>query len=156
MITVMLIICSSQTETEVKARYEFTILDLSKNKQNRVKSTFTQFKVGFKTWWYFQCILLFWGFCHKILQKCSSTSPSYNWLSKPSLQAKPDSWGFRKFISTDFLKSRASQWLPEDNLTIVCDVSIIGDHFVSLWYWEPVTWSPLHRLKSLPQITNAI
>ena len=43
------------------------------------------------------------------------------------LQAKPDSWGFRKFISTDFLKSRASQWLPEDNLTIVCDVSIIGD-----------------------------
>jgi len=75
---------SNQTETEVKARYEFTILDISKNKQNRVKSTFTQFK------------------------------------------AKPDSWGFRKFISTDFLKSRASQWLPEDNLTIVCDVSIIG------------------------------
>ena len=37
-----------QTETEVKARYEFTILDVSKNKQNRVKSTFTQFKVGFK------------------------------------------------------------------------------------------------------------
>lgn len=75
---------SNQTETEVKARYEFTILDVSKNKQNRVKSTFTQFK------------------------------------------AKPDSWGFRKFISTDFLKSRSSQWLPDDNLTIVCDVSIIG------------------------------
>jgi len=75
---------SNQTESEVKARYEFTILDVTKNKQNRVKSTFTQFK------------------------------------------AKPDSWGFRKFISTDFLKSRSSQWLPEDNLTIVCDVSIIG------------------------------
>jgi len=75
---------SNQTESEVKARYEFTILDVTKNKQNRVKSTFTQFK------------------------------------------SKPDSWGFRKFISTDFLKSRSSQWLPEDNLTIVCDVSIIG------------------------------
>ena len=54
-------------------------------------------------------------------------------IPKPDnyLQAKPDSWGFRKFISTDFLKSRASQWLPEDNLTIVCDVSIIGDDVVT-------------------------
>ena len=83
----------------MKARYEFTILDVSKNKQNRVKSTFTQFKVA----------------------------PGVLYLpTHPLLQAKPDSWGFRKFISTDFLKSRASQWLPEDNLTIVCDVSIIG------------------------------
>ena len=48
------------------------------------------------------------------------------------IQAKPDSWGFRKFISTDFLKSRASQWLPEDNLTIVCDVSIIGHYLFRL------------------------
>ena len=70
----------------MKARYEFTILDAAKNKQNRVKSTFTQFK------------------------------------------AKPDSWGFRKFIDTNILKSRSSpsQWLPDDSLTIVCDVSIIG------------------------------
>lgn len=77
---------SNQTEAEVKARYEFTILDAAKNKQNRVKSTFTQFK------------------------------------------AKPDSWGFRKFIDTNILKSRSSpsQWLPDDSLTIVCDVSIIG------------------------------
>ena len=71
----------------MKARYEFTILDASKNRQNRVKSTFTQFK------------------------------------------AKPDSWGFRKFVSTDFLKSKSAQWLPEDSLTIVCDVSIIGIYY---------------------------
>ena len=80
---------SNQTDAEVKARYEFTILDAAKNKQNRVKSNFTQFK------------------------------------------AKPDSWGFRKFIDTNILKSRssaaASQWLPDDSLTIVCDVSIIGN-----------------------------
>ena len=59
-------------------------------------------------------------------------------IPKPDnyLQAKPDSWGFRKFISTDFLKSRASQWLPEDNLTIVCDVSIIGDNFVTHFFWS--------------------
>jgi len=75
---------SNQTDSEVKARYEFTILDASKNKQNRVKSAFTQFK------------------------------------------QKPDSWGFRKFIDTNILKSRSSQWLPNDTLTIVCDVSIIG------------------------------
>jgi len=77
---------SNQTDAEVKARYEFTILDASKNKQNRVKSNFTQFK------------------------------------------AKPDSWGFRKFVDTTALKGRASpaQWLPNDSLTIVCDVSIIG------------------------------
>jgi len=75
---------SNQTDSEVKARYEFTILDHSHNKQNKVKSNFTQFK------------------------------------------AKPDSWGFRKFVSTEFLKSRATQWLPNDSLTIVCDVSIIG------------------------------
>ena len=61
-------------------------MDASKNKQNRVKSNFTQFK------------------------------------------AKPDSWGFRKFVDTTALKGRASpaQWLPNDSLTIVCDVSIIG------------------------------
>jgi len=75
---------SNQTDSEVKARYEFTILDASKQKQNRVKSTFTQFK------------------------------------------GKPDSWGFRKFIDTNLLKSRSAQWLPNDTLTIVCDVSIIG------------------------------
>jgi len=77
---------SNQTDAEVKARYEFTILDGTKNKQNRVKSNFTQFK------------------------------------------AKPDSWGFRKFVDTTSLKSRntPAQWLPNDCLTIVCDVSIIG------------------------------
>ena len=46
MTTAVLTVNFPQTETEVKARYEFTILDVSKNKQNRVKSTFTQFKVG--------------------------------------------------------------------------------------------------------------
>ena len=41
---------SNQTEAEVKARYEFTILDAAKNKQNRVKSTFTQFKAKPDSW----------------------------------------------------------------------------------------------------------
>ena len=35
---------------QVKARYEFTILDVTKNKQNRVKSTFTQFKAKPDSW----------------------------------------------------------------------------------------------------------
>ena len=41
-------------------------------------------------------------------------------------QAKPDSWGFRKFVQGDYLRNRAAQWLPNDTLTIVCDVSIVG------------------------------
>jgi hypothetical protein len=36
----------SSSESEVKARYEFTILDSNKLRQNRVKSQFTQFKVS--------------------------------------------------------------------------------------------------------------
>ena len=36
------------TDTEVKARYEFTLLDVNKQRQNRVKSAFTQFKVQVK------------------------------------------------------------------------------------------------------------
>lgn len=115
----------------MKARYEFTILDVSKNKQNRVKSTFTQFKVRFKnsgsrhSWYIFG-----WGYFQAILVLRYIGNFGCQCISKPDhgLQAKPDSWGFRKFISTDFLKSRASQWLPEDNLTIVCDVSIIGEN----------------------------
>ena len=47
-------------------------------------------------------------------------------------QAKPDSWGFRKFVSGESLKNRAAQWLPGDCLTIVCDVSIIGEHNISM------------------------
>jgi len=76
---------SNQTDTPVKARYEFTILDSSKTRQNKVKSQFTEFK------------------------------------AKPA-----DPWGFRKFINADYLKTRATTWLPDDSLTIVCDVSIVG------------------------------
>jgi len=75
---------SNQTDMPVKARYEFTILDTSKVRQNKVKSQFTEFK------------------------------------------SRPDSWGFRKFVSAEYLRNRGSVWLPDDCLTIVCDVSIVG------------------------------
>ncbi|XP_023324804.1 speckle-type POZ protein B-like [Eurytemora carolleeae] len=75
---------SNQTETPVKARYEFTVLDSSKNRQNKVKSQFTEFK------------------------------------------SKPDSWGFRKFLNADYLKTKAALLVPDDSLTIICDVSIVG------------------------------
>ena len=48
------------------------------------------------------------------------------------LQAKPDSWGFRKFIHMDNLKARP-QWLPQDTLTIVCDISIVGKLLFSIF-----------------------
>lgn len=75
---------SNQTDAAVKARYEFTILDANKVRQNKVKSQFTEFR------------------------------------------AKPDSWGFRKFIHTESLKNKAALLLPNDTLTIVCDISIVG------------------------------
>ena len=53
-----------------------------------------------------------------LINVCQSTFTQF--------KQKPDSWGFRKFIDTNILKSRSSQWLPNDTLTIVCDVSIIG------------------------------
>ena len=52
-------------------------------------------------------------------------------------QAKPDSWGFRKFVSAEFLKTRAAQWLPDDSLSIVCDVSIIGESPVNTSLGDP-------------------
>jgi len=79
---------SNQTEFPVKARYEFTILDSEKRKQNKVKSQYTEFR------------------------------------------AKPDSWGFRKFLHMDTLKNRGTLWLPDDTLTIVCDISIVGQERV--------------------------
>jgi len=75
---------SNQTDMPVKARYEFTILDNSKIRQNKVKSQFTEFR------------------------------------------SRPDSWGFRKFVSAEYLRNRGAMWLPDDSLTIVCDVSIVG------------------------------
>ena len=43
---------SNQTDTPVKARYEFTILDTKKTRQNKVKSQFTEFKVSTPgDWW---------------------------------------------------------------------------------------------------------
>jgi len=79
---------SNQTDFPVKARYEFTILDSEKRRQNKVKSQYTEFR------------------------------------------AKPDSWGFRKFLHMDTLKNRSTSWTPDDTLTIVCDISIVGQERV--------------------------
>jgi len=103
---------SNQTDHPVKARYEFTILDSNKTRQNKVKSQFTEFK------------------------------------------AKPDSWGFRKFVGADFLKQRAATWMPKDVLTIVCDVSIVGSEKVLSGSRVPDETSKApfkHRHKQLSQ-----
>ncbi|XP_013394154.1 protein roadkill [Lingula anatina] len=36
-------------------------------------------------------------------------------------------WGFKKFIRRDFLMDEANGLLPEDKLTIFCEVSVVGD-----------------------------
>jgi len=36
-------------------------------------------------------------------------------------------WGFKKFIRRDFLLDEANGLLPEDKLTIFCEVSVVAD-----------------------------
>lgn len=36
-------------------------------------------------------------------------------------------WGFKKFIRRDFLMDESNGLLPEDKLTIFCEVSVVGD-----------------------------
>ncbi|XP_025082402.1 protein roadkill-like [Pomacea canaliculata] len=36
-------------------------------------------------------------------------------------------WGFKKFIRRDFLMDEANGLLPDDKLTIFCEVSVVGD-----------------------------
>ena len=36
-------------------------------------------------------------------------------------------WGFKKFIRRDFLLDEANGLLPEDKLTLFCEVSVVAD-----------------------------
>lgn len=36
-------------------------------------------------------------------------------------------WGFKKFIRRDFLMDESNGLLPDDKLTIFCEVSVVGD-----------------------------
>jgi len=36
-------------------------------------------------------------------------------------------WGFKKFIRRDFLLDEQNGLLPEDRLTIFCEVSVVAD-----------------------------
>nr|XP_036674570.1 protein roadkill isoform X3 [Drosophila suzukii] len=45
--------------------------------------------------------------------------------SLPFVQGKD--WGFKKFIRRDFLLDEANGLLPEDKLTIFCEVSVVAD-----------------------------
>lgn len=42
-------------------------------------------------------------------------------------------WGFKKFIRRDFLLDEANGLLPDDKLTIFCEVSTSNFHKVGLW-----------------------
>lgn len=42
-------------------------------------------------------------------------------------------WGFKKFIRRDFLLDEANGLLPEDKLTIFCEVSPLIIIFISIW-----------------------
>lgn len=39
-------------------------------------------------------------------------------------------WGFKKFIRRDFLMDEANGLLPDDKLTIFCEVRIVLYHFI--------------------------
>lgn len=42
-------------------------------------------------------------------------------------------WGFKKFIRRDFLLDEANGLLPEDKLTIFCEVSVASDFVTKLF-----------------------
>ena len=52
---------------------------------------------------------------------CVSSTRHFKKKSAPE-----DNWGFNKVIELSSLKSESSQLLPNDNLTIVCDLTIFG------------------------------
>jgi len=73
----------NETEIEVKARYQFSILDINKETKH----------------------------CTRHFTK---------------IFAPEENWGFNKLIELSSLKSESSPLLPNDSLTIVCDITIIG------------------------------
>ena len=51
---------------------------------------------------------------------------SFNLLPVPICSQGKD-WGFKKFIRRDFLFDEANGLLPDDKLTLFCEVSVVAD-----------------------------
>lgn len=49
------------------------------------------------------------------------------WLCSAYRFVQGKDWGFKKFIRRDFLLDEANGLLPEDKLTIFCEVSVVAD-----------------------------
>lgn len=58
---------------------------------------------------------------------CSNVSLIQFLFSRAYRFVQGKDWGFKKFIRRDFLLDEANGLLPEDKLTIFCEVSVVAD-----------------------------
>lgn len=62
-------------------------------------------------------------------------------------------WGFKKFIRRDFLIDEANGLLPDDKLTLFCEVSVVADSVNSCGQTQFNPVSDIHR-KSTGRISR--
>ena len=97
----------SCNKSEVRAKFKFSILNAKREETKAMESQrayrFVQVSSQAK------------------LSSLSNSQFSIHFL----LQGKD--WGFKKFIRRDFLLDEANGLLPEDKLTLFCEVSVVAD-----------------------------
>jgi hypothetical protein len=51
----------------------------------------------------------------------------FSFLLDENIEILGKDWGFKKFIRRDFLIDEANGLLPDDKLTLFCEVSVVAD-----------------------------
>lgn len=108
----------SCNKSEVRAKFKFSILNAKREETKAMESQrFVQTPIIIKSIWmpyrvHFMVVLKF--------SHISFSCRAYRFV-----QGKD--WGFKKFIRRDFLLDEANGLLPEDKLTIFCEVSVVAD-----------------------------
>ncbi len=101
----------------MEAKVDLSILDVNKVKQSTVTTEdFREFKVSnIRS-------------CTYVASKKLTVTINYFLLllSHHCWQAGLAEWGIDKFIYISDLKTQEAQWVPEDNLTLYCDLSLVG------------------------------
>ena len=96
----------SCNKSEVRAKFKFSILNA---KREETKAMESQRAYRFV----------------QVSQSVSQLSRRTASLNTFLFQGKD--WGFKKFIRRDFLLDEANGLLPEDKLTLFCEVSVVAD-----------------------------
>ncbi|KAG1682116.1 Protein roadkill [Nymphon striatum] len=125
----------SCNKSEVRAKFKFSILN-AKREETKAMGMFTFLNLLFVLFMkesdmkmfnyinckmYFNCMSLFFNCdCFQSELKLAKSQRAYRFV-----QGKD--WGFKKFIRRDFLLDEANGLLPDDKLTLFCEVSVVAD-----------------------------